>query len=64
MIEAVAFTVVAIALYFVSDLILDRIEITFGRRIEHRSVWFFVLLLTLAIASFWVIRAVLRTWSP
>lgn len=54
--EALYFTLVAIVLYLVSDRILDRIEITAGRRFEHRSLIFFAILLTLALATFSVIR--------
>ena len=64
MTDAVIFTIVAIVLYFASDLILDRIETALGRRLENRSVWFFVLLLTLSIGSFWLIRTALGRWSP
>ena len=55
--EAVYFTLVAIVLYLVSDWILDRVEVAAGRRFEHRSLLFFAILLTLALASFALIRA-------
>ncbi len=54
--EALYFTLVAIALYLLSDRILDRIEIAAGRRFEYRSLLFFAILLTLAIATFSLIR--------
>ncbi len=54
--EILYFTVAAIALYFVSDWILKRIEVALGRRLENRSVVFLFILLTLAITSFAVIR--------
>ena len=54
--EAVYFTLVAIVLYLVSDWLLERVEIKMGKRLEHRSLIFFVILLTLALASFWLIR--------
>ena len=54
--EALYFTLVAIALYLVSDRILDRIEIAAGRRFQYRSLLFFAILLTLAIATFSLIR--------
>ena len=54
--EAVYFTLVAIVLYVVSDWLLERIEVRVGKRLEHRSLIFFVILLTLALASFWLIR--------
>ena len=55
--EAVYFTLVAIILYLVADWILDRIEIAAGKRLEYRSLVFFVILLTLALTTFAAIRA-------
>ena len=54
--EALYFTLAAIALYFVSDWILNRIEAAAGRRFQHRSLIFFAILLVLALASFALIR--------
>ena len=54
--EAIYFTLVAIVLYLFSDWLLERIEIRAGKRLEHRSLIFFAILLTLAITSFWLIR--------
>jgi hypothetical protein len=54
--ETILFTLVAIALYFVSDWLLVRIEAAVGKRLEHRSLIFFAILLTLALTSFWAIR--------
>ena len=48
----VYFTLAAIVLYLLSDWILERVEVTAGRRLQHRSLFFFSILLTLAIASF------------
>ncbi len=59
MLEALIYTVVAIALYFGSDWILDRIEVAYGRRFEHRTLIFFAILLALALASFALIRRLL-----
>ena len=53
----VYFTVVAVVLYLAADRILDRIEVTAGRRFQHRSIFFFAILLTLALISFSLIRA-------
>jgi len=50
--EILAFTVVAVALYFIADRVLDRIEIARGARFENRGLIFFAILLTLALASF------------
>ena len=54
--EVVYFTLVGIVLYLASDWILQRIEISAGRRLEHRTLIFFALLLTLALVSFSLIR--------
>jgi len=50
--EAVYFTVVAIALYFGADWALNRIEARLGRRLEHRTLIFFGILLVLALLAF------------
>ncbi len=55
--EVIYFTIAAIALYVVSDWILHRIEIRLGKRLEHRSLVFFGIILTLALTSFWLIRS-------
>ena len=54
--DAIYFTLVAIVLYLFSDWMLEQIEIKAGKRLEHRSLIFFVILLTLAMTSFWLIR--------
>jgi hypothetical protein len=54
--EIVYFTLVGIALYLASDWVLERIEIAAGRRLEHRTLIFFALLLSLALVSFSLIR--------
>lgn len=59
--EGILFLVVGIALYFLSDWILDRIEHTAGRRFEHRSLIFFALLLGLALGSFALIQQITAT---
>ena len=48
----VYFTLAAAGLYLLSDWILERVEVTAGRRLQHRSLVFFSILLTLAITSF------------
>lgn len=50
------FTLAGIALYFVADWSLERMEVAAGRRFEHRSLIFFFILLTLALVSFSLIR--------
>lgn len=56
--EAVYFTLAAILLYFVSDRLLERIEIARGARLKHRSLVFLGILLGLALISFAVIRQI------
>jgi len=56
MMSAVWFTIVAIILYVVSDWILERVEVSLGKRLEHRSLVFFVILLSLAVTTFAVIQ--------
>ena len=48
----VYFTLAAAFLYLFSDWLLERVEVTAGRRFEHRSLVFFSILLTLALTSF------------
>lgn len=55
--ELLYFTIVAVALYFVSDWIVDRIEHAAGRRFEHRTLLFFAVILALGTVAFWLIRA-------
>ena len=50
------FTLVAILLYLFSDWLLLRIEAVAGRRLEYRSIIFFAILLSLAMASFSIIQ--------
>lgn len=52
----VYFTLVAIFLYFAADWILERIEVAAGKRIEYRSLIFFLILVTLALTSFSLIQ--------
>lgn len=55
--ETVTFIVVAVALYFLSDWILRRLEAAAGRVFENRSLIFFGILLASALASFWLLRS-------
>jgi hypothetical protein len=54
--ENVLFLAVAVVLYFASDAIVQAVEVRLGRRLEHRTLLFFALLLVLALASFALIR--------
>ncbi len=55
--ELLALGAVTVALYFLSDWILRRLEAAAGRRFEQRSVIFFAILLVSMLVSFSVIRA-------
>lgn len=59
MTEALGFTLVAIALYLVSDWLLQRAEIHAGRRFARRSLVFFGILLMLSVSVFALLRQVL-----
>lgn len=54
--ESLYYTIVAILLYLVADWILQRIEVFRGVKFEQRSIIFFIILLTLAVTSFALIR--------
>jgi hypothetical protein len=54
--DLVYFTLVAIGIYFGADGLLDRLERLRGRRFENRQVAFFLVVLPLALASFWLVR--------
>ena len=58
--EMVYFTLVAIALYVISDWIVDMIERRRGERLENRSLVFFVIILVLAVASFSAIEYLMQ----
>jgi hypothetical protein len=51
-VEVLLFTAVAVVLYLVSDRLLDALERRVGRRFEYRSVFFFAILLVLALVTF------------
>lgn len=50
--EVIYYTFVAVGLYFASDWLLDRIEISRGARFKYRSIIFFAIILVLAFISF------------
>jgi hypothetical protein len=50
--EILLFTALAVVLYLVADRALNALEVRAGRRFEYRSLYFFVILLALAIAVF------------
>jgi hypothetical protein len=54
--EIFYFTLTAILLYLAADWILKRMELAAGKRFEKRSLIFFAILMTMAVASFYLIR--------
>jgi predicted PurR-regulated permease PerM len=54
--DIVWFTLIAVALYFGADRLLDWIERVRGARFENRQVAFFAIILPLALAAFWLVR--------
>lgn len=56
--DIVWFTLVAVALYFGADRLLDWIERRRGARFENRQVVFFAIILPLALVAFWLVRRI------
>ena len=54
--EIIYYTLAGLGLYFVSDWILNQIEIRRGERFEQRSLIFFGIILVLALVVFRLIR--------
>lgn len=54
--EMVYFTLAAIALYVISDWIVNLIERRRGERLENRSLLFFAIIMVLSVASFSAIQ--------
>ncbi len=50
--EIIYYTLIGIGLYFASDWILDRLEVSRGARFKNRSIVFFLIILVLAFLSF------------
>ena len=59
--DLVYFTVVAVGLYVGTDWLLDALERRRGSRFENRQVMFFILILPLALAAFWLVRMLSAT---
>jgi len=55
--ESLVFIVIAVVLYIVADRILDAVEVRAGRRFQYRTLYFFGILLVLALAAFALIDA-------
>ncbi len=60
MIEIIYFTLAGVALYFISDMILEKIEIMRGERLPHRDIVFFVIILVLATVVFALLQHLLQ----
>ena len=60
-VEMLLFTALAVVLYLVADRALDALERRAGRRFEYRSVYFFVLLLVLAVLVFSAVQRLAAT---
>lgn len=56
MMQILYFFIVATALYWASDKIINLVEQKWSERFEHRTVYFFFVLLVLSLTTFWVIR--------
>ncbi len=54
--EIIYFTLAAILLYLAADWILRRIETATGKQLQYRNLLFFVILMTMAVTSFTLIR--------
>lgn len=54
--EALYYTLAGAALYLIADWLLQRIEVHLGKRLEHRTLVFFAIILVLALGSFAAIR--------
>ncbi|MGE0875120.1 MAG: hypothetical protein AB7O31_10680 [Burkholderiales bacterium] len=50
------FSLIAVALYFGAEQILEWIERRRGARFENRQVAFFAIILPLSLACFWLMR--------
>jgi len=54
--QIIYLTLVAALLYLASNWLVERIEMALGRRLKSRSLLFFGILMTLALATFSMIR--------
>ena len=54
--DIVYFTAVAIGLYFGAEWLLEQIERARGKPFGNRQVAFFLIILPLALLSFWLVR--------
>ncbi|MDE2359410.1 MAG: hypothetical protein KGL70_08495 [Betaproteobacteria bacterium] len=56
MMDFVYFAVIAVALYFVADRLLDWLERRRGGRFDNRQLVYLAIILPLALATFWLVR--------
>ncbi|MCB1750291.1 MAG: hypothetical protein KDI74_01120 [Gammaproteobacteria bacterium] len=56
MLDIAAYIVVGLVLYFVSDWILNQIEIKRGERFQNRSLVFFAIIMLLALVLFELLK--------
>ena len=56
--QFVLFTILGIALYLVSDRVVQALERRAGRVFEHRTLVFFAILLALALVTFAAVQRV------
>jgi len=59
MLETISYTIAAILLYMVSDMLLQRLELNAGHRFQHRNIIFFFIIATLSITSFAIFQYIL-----
>ena len=57
--EFIYYTIAAIALYGLSDFILNRIEIKMGKRLPNRSFIFLIIIMVLSISLFNLLQSIL-----
>lgn len=57
--EMLAYTITAVALYFISDKLLNWIEARRGKRFENRTLIFFGIIMLLALVSFEILQRLL-----
>ena len=58
--EILLFTLIAVALYFFSDWVLQRLERFRGKPFKYRQVIYFVIILVLTMGSFEIVGRLLR----
>ena len=59
MLETISYTIAAVVLYMVSDMLLQRLELSAGRRFQHRNIVFFFILALLSVTSFSIFQYIL-----